>query len=142
MRRGEMTLPRLWKLLRTLPWLPTGEHCSMPQCKDYGIGANRAILRDPATGEYLCRACALVRMEDSAHKADIELAVRIRRFFLTNPTECSECASSAQRLCSYCAAPICEEHKVFIPRNGCACRRCAKQLEEEEAVRTASSEEA
>jgi hypothetical protein len=136
MKRGEMTLDRLVRLLLALPVLPGGQLCV--ECEDHGF-KEVAVICEPMGGEYLCAECAVqYARENKAGKADLELAVRIRRFFLVNPTECSACAQLAQRLCSYCAAPVCEEHKVYIPRTGCACRECAAALEEEEVARCGS----
>lgn len=131
MKRREMSQERLEKLLQALSPLSNGAQCDA--CADYGFNAV-AVIRDPMGGECLCARCAIDYARDNG-KADLELAVRWRRFFVENPTECAVCASAAQRNCSYCATPLCEEHRVYIPRTGCACRKCAALLEEEQRRR-------
>jgi hypothetical protein len=94
MKRWEIAPERLERLLRTMPALPTGERCGG---EEHG-GNIAAVLRHPATGQYLCAGCAIGQAQShDAHKRDVEYAVRIRRFFLVNPTQCSECVALAQR---------------------------------------------
>jgi hypothetical protein len=128
-----MTLDRLERLLLALPALPSGQLCV--ECEDHGH-LLEAVIREPMGGEYLCAQCAVqYARENRAGKADLEQAVRWRRFFIVNPMECDYCAALAQRHCSYCATPLCEEHRVYIPRTGCACPDCAAELEEEQRRR-------
>jgi hypothetical protein len=128
MKRGEMTQERLEGLLSTLPALD--QQCAHKIGKGvWDFCANKAVIRHPATGIYLCGRDAIEASKvRQIHKEDLEKAVRWRRFFIVNPTECTECAQPAARHCSYCEAPICEDDMVFIPRTGCACRYCNELL--------------
>lgn len=125
-----MTPEHLSELLNALPPLDGNVQCEICAKMELDVPA---VLRHPVDGRALCAMDALnVAATNDISFADIELAVRIRRFFIAHERTCLHCFGPASRWCSACGTPICDAAGTRILRRSMLCEDCVLALRQRE----------